>query len=177
MLAKLLAWSRYLIIISVIGSLAASVTVTLFAGVHMVWVVLAFISDPGHPEDLGKRVAVGATELIELFLLGTVLYIIALGLYQLFIDRDVYLPPWLEIRTIDNLKQRLLSTVVVMLAVSFLGFVVTWDGSMNILALGVAIGLVLASLAYILSLSRQPNDVSPGGQMSKEDDRPHERSA
>ena len=98
--------------------------------------------------------------LIELFLLGTVLYIIALGLYQLFIDRDIYLPPWLEIRTIDNLKERLLSTVVVMLAVSFLGFVVTWDGTMNILALGVAIGLVLASLAYILSLSRQPNDVS-----------------
>ena len=40
MLAKFLAWSRYLVIISVIGSLLASVTVTLFAGVDMVWVVL-----------------------------------------------------------------------------------------------------------------------------------------
>ena len=169
MLAKFLAWSRYLVIISVIGSFLASVTVTVFAGVEMVRLTLALIRDNSHSDDLGKRVAVGATELIELFLLGTVLYIIALGLYQLFIDRDIYLPPWLEIRTIDNLKERLLSTVVVMLAVSFLGFVVTWDGTMNILALGVAIGLVLASLAYILSLSRRQQDASPEGEMTKRD--------
>lgn len=153
MLARLLAQSRYVVIIAVIGSLLASATVTVFAGVHMVRIALAILRADSYVDDGAKRVAVGATEVIDLFLLGTVLYVIALGLYQLFIDRDVYLPPWLEIHTLDNLKERLLSTVIVILAVSFLGFAVTWDGSMNILALGGATGLVLASLAYTMSLS------------------------
>ena len=155
MLAKFLAGSCYVVILSVIGSLIASVTVTVYAAVDMVSIALALIREAGHSADMAKSVSVAATELIELFLLGTVLYIIALGLYQLFIDPTIYLPPWLAIHTIDSLKERLLSTVVVMLAVSFLGFVVSWDGTMNIIALGVGVGLVLASLAYILSLNRR----------------------
>jgi len=167
MLAQLLARSRYLVTFAVLGSLLASGAITLFAFIDMVAIALKLVGEAGHAHELGKSVAVAATELIDLFLLGTVLYIVALGLYQLFIDRNSYLPPWLEIHTIDNLKERLLSTVVVMLAVSFLGFVVTWDGSTNILALGIAIGLVLASLGYILSLTRRHHGAVPGGKMVK----------
>jgi uncharacterized membrane protein YqhA len=155
MVARILGGSRYIVLIAVIGSLLASVTVTVFAGVEMVRMGWEFLRLGFQADDLGKSVAVGATELIELFLLGTVLYVIALGLYQLFIDRNIVLPGWLTIHSLENLKQRLLGTVIVMLAVSFLGFVVTWDGSMNILGLGGAVGLVLASLGYILSLDRR----------------------
>jgi hypothetical protein len=56
-----------------------------------------------------------------------------------------------------------------MLAVSFLGFVVTWDGSTNILALGVSIGLVLASLGYILSLTRRHHSAAQAGKPVKQD--------
>ena len=56
MLAKFLAWSRYLVIISVIGSFLASVTVTVFAGVEMVRLTLALIRDNSHSDDHGKRV-------------------------------------------------------------------------------------------------------------------------
>ena len=155
MLAKVLAQSRYLIIIAVLGSLLASVLVTIFAGWSILRIVLAILSRGLTAQDIGEHVAVGAIELIELFLLGTVLYVIALGIYQLFIEQDIHLPAWLEIHTLDNLKERLLSTVLLMLAVSFLGFAVTWDGTMNILALGGATGLVIAGLAYTLSLARQ----------------------
>jgi uncharacterized membrane protein YqhA len=153
MLGKLLAQSRYLIIIAVVGSLLASVLVTVFAGWSIVRIVFAILRHGLNAEDISQHVAVGAIELIELFLLGTVLYVIALGIYQLFIEQDIHLPAWLEIHTLDNLKERLLSTVLLMLAVSFLGFAVTWDGSPNILALGGATGLVIAGLAYTLSLA------------------------
>jgi uncharacterized membrane protein YqhA len=155
MLARLLAQSRYLIIIAVIGSLFASALVIAFAGWNILRIVLAILGRGLNAGDIGHHVAVGAIELIELFLLGTVLYVIALGLYQLFIEQDIHLPAWLEIHTLDNLKERLLSTVLLMLAVSFLGFAVTWDGSLNILALGGATGLVIASLAYTLSFARR----------------------
>ncbi len=155
MLAKLLAQSRYIIIIAVLGSLLASFLVIVFAGWDMVRITLDILQKDITATGIGKHVAVGAIELIELFLLGIVLYVIALGMYQLFIGRDVYLPEWLEIRSLDNLKVRLLSTVLLMLAVTFLGYAVTWDGSINILGVGVAIGLVIAALAYTIKLGRQ----------------------
>jgi uncharacterized membrane protein YqhA len=124
----------------------------------MVRIVVRAIRENAAPEAQVKYIAVGAIELIELFLLGTVLYVVALGLYQLFIDRDINLPEWLEVRTLDNLKERLLGTVIVILAVSFVGFAVTWDGSFTILALGGAVGLVIASLAFTLSQIRQQHE-------------------
>lgn len=154
MLAKLLAQSRYLIIIAVLGSLLASVLVIVLAGWHILKVTLEVIQQDGASGDVSKRVAVGAIELIELFLLGIVLYVIALGMYQLFIERDVYLPHWLEIRSLDNLKERLLSTVLVMLAVTFLGYAVTWDGTINIVGIGVGIALVIAAIAYTIRIGK-----------------------
>jgi uncharacterized membrane protein YqhA len=59
------------------------------------------------------------------------------------------MPYWLHITSLDDLKDRLLGTVMVMLGVSFLGDVVTWDGSTNILALGVAIAVVVASFRLL----------------------------
>jgi len=41
--------------------------------------------------------------------------------------------------------------IIVLLAVTFLGFVVTWDGNVTIVALGIAVGLVIFSLGYLLS--------------------------
>lgn len=155
MLPKLLAQSRYLIIIAVLGSLLASFLVIVFAGWDLVWIAIDVLQKDITAPGAGKHVAVGAIELIELFLLGTVLYVIALGMYQLFIERDVYLPAWLEINSLDNLKERLLSTVLVMLAVTFLGYAVTWDGSINILGMGIAVGLVIAAIAYTIRLGRQ----------------------
>jgi uncharacterized membrane protein YqhA len=170
MLARLLSASRYIVLISVLGSLLASLIVTIFAGVDMVRIVVTAIRDGAEVSDQAKYIAVGAIELIELFLLGTVLYVVALGLYQLFIDRDIHVPHWLEIHTLDNLKERLLGTIIVILAVSFVGFAVTWDGGFSILALGVAVGLVMASIAYTLSQIRKQHGSLAEATNSADDD-------
>ncbi|TAH52715.1 MAG: YqhA family protein [Chloroflexota bacterium] len=151
MLPKLLAASRYLIIIAVVGSLLAATLVMLFGVFDIVRILIAILQQGVDAADITKKVAVGAIELIELFLLGTVLYVIALGLYQLFINKEIELPAWLKITTLDNLKERLLATVLVMLAVSFFGYAVTWDGSWNIIAIGLAIGVVIVGVAYTLA--------------------------
>ena len=76
--------------------------------------------------------------------------IIALGLYALFVDDTLPLPHWLEIHDLDDLKAKLLSVVVVVLAVLFLGEVVKWDGRRELLGLGVAIAAVIAGLTFFL---------------------------
>lgn len=157
MLGTLLAKSRYLIIVAITGSLLAAALVMLF-GVYDIVRILIVILQQGVDEiDVTKKVAVGAVELIELFLLGTVLYVIALGLYQLFINQDIQLPGWLRIETLDNLKERLLATVLVMLAVSFFGYAVTWDGSWNIIAIGLAVGIVILGVSYALANALREN--------------------
>lgn len=160
MFAKLFAASRFLIIIAVIGSLFAATLVMLFGIYDLLRVVVLIFQDGPNAEDITKKVSVGAIELIELFLLGTVLYVVALGLYQLFIEKDLPVPPWLKITTLDNLKERLLATVLVMLAVSFFGYAVTWDGSWNILAIGLAIGFVIIGIAYTLARAIRDKETS-----------------
>jgi uncharacterized membrane protein YqhA len=83
-----------------------------------------------------------------------VLLMIALGLYELFIDSELKLPDWLHIRTFDDLKNKLVGVVLVVLAVIFLGHVVAWDGSKDLLGFGLAVAAVIAALTWFLMSSK-----------------------
>ena len=53
----------------------------------------------------------------KLFLLSTVFYITALGLYELFIDDRIKVPEWLGIHDIVDLKAKLISVTILVLSV------------------------------------------------------------
>ena len=150
MLRRILAGSRYFIVIGVVGSFLASITLLIFGGLKTVGLIVSTFLGGDFTQTSGKYVAVGFIEVLDLFLLGTVLYIIALGLYQLFIDDKLPLPAWMHLRTLTDLKVELINVIIVLLGVSFLGAVVQWDGSLSILALGLAIGAILAAYALLL---------------------------
>ncbi len=57
-------------------------------------------------------------------MLAVVLYIMAVGLYELFIDDNLDLPAWLVIHNLEDLKEKLVGVVIVVLAVFFLGRVI-----------------------------------------------------
>ena len=99
--------------------------------------------------------------MIDLFLLGTVLYIFSVGLYELFIDQGLPMPGWLRITTLDDLKERLLGVVAVLLAVTFLGSAVTWKGGTDILALGLAIGVVLFVVSLTIAIMARTHSGTP----------------
>ncbi|HEU0114128.1 MAG TPA: YqhA family protein, partial [Thermomicrobiales bacterium] len=99
-----------------------------------------------------EHTAVECIQLIDVFLLGTVLYIVALGLYELFIDPGLPVPVWLKITDLDELKEKLIGVVVVLLGVAFLGEVVSWQNDPAILALGVAVAAVIAALSLVFAL-------------------------
>ena len=158
MFRNILASSRYLIIIAVVGSFLASLTVLIYDFLTVVNIVIEVFAHPAFTPENSKHVAFESIEMIDLFLLGAVLYIVSLGLYELFIDNNLPTPPWLVVTSLNDLKSILIGVVAVLLAVTFLGFVVTWDGNPNILALGIAVGLVLLALGYLLGLgSRRLN--------------------
>lgn len=148
--ATLLTVGRYCMLLAVVGSFLSSCAVLVYAWFNG---VVGALDDVSHAEldaNGAKHVSLEVISLVDLFLLGTVLYVIAVGLFQLFVDSRLPMPAWLTIGDLDDLKERLLSTVVVLLAVSFLGYVVTWDGTFNLLGVGGAIGIVLVALSLLL---------------------------
>ncbi|HZU70517.1 MAG TPA: YqhA family protein [Ktedonobacteraceae bacterium] len=170
MFRRALAGTRYLIVIAVIGTFLASIAVLVYGALTVVTTIIDIFTHGGFTTDGAKHLAVDDIELIDLFLLGTVLYIIALGLYNLFIDDKLPMPRWLEIVNLDDLKETLLRVIIVLLAVTFLGYVVNWDGNANILDLGIAVGLVLFALGLLLN-----RGLSAGPRKSPaKDESPHE---
>jgi uncharacterized membrane protein YqhA len=149
---RLLATSRFFIIVAVVGSFIASAAALVYGGLATVAIVIRTFGQGDFSQTGAKLLSVDLVTMIDLFLLGTVLYIFAVGLYELFIDSGLPMPGWLRITTLDDLKERLLGVVAVLLAVTFLGSAVTWDGSTSILALGVAIALVLGVVSLTIAL-------------------------
>ncbi len=150
MLHRILARSRYLMLIAVFGAFAASVTLLIYGALETVITIGHTATVPISSEN-SKQLILSCIEVVDLFLLATVFYITALGLYELFIDERIKVPFWLEIHSIDDLKTKLTSVIVVVLSVLFLSEVVRWNGGTNILPLGAGIALVIAALTYFLS--------------------------
>jgi len=164
---RVLGLSRFFIIISVLGSFVASAAAMTYGGLATARIVWDTFSTPEFSEKGAKLLSVGLITMIDLSLLGTVLYIVAIGLYELFIDPALPMPRWLRIHTLDDLKERLLGVVVVLLAVTFLASAVTWDGTTSILALGVAIALVLGVVSLTIAILARTQEA----RMAAEQDR------
>jgi uncharacterized membrane protein YqhA len=165
MLRPILSASRYLVIIAVLGSLAAAAALFVYGMAETIAVIAEAVTKMEVSSKGAKALALAFIEIVDLFLLGTVLLMIALGLYELFIDSELKLPDWLHIRTFDDLKNKLVGVVLVVLAVIFLGHVVAWDGSKDLLGFGLAVAAVIAALTWFLMSSKAgkaSKDESPG---------------
>ncbi len=91
-------------------------------------------------------------------MIGTVLYITAVGLYQLFID-EVEFHSWLKIDSTEELEMNLIGVTVVVLAVNFLTVVYTKDATV-LLEYGAGIALPIAALTLFVGLRTWSTNVS-----------------
>lgn len=161
MIRAVLNGSRYLVVVAVLGSLVAAVALFVYGAVETFSVVVDTVAMAEVSSKGAKVLALAFIEIVDLFLLGTVFLIIALGLYELFVDEGLKLPKWLVIRTLDDLKNKLAGVVVVVMAVLFLGQVVTWDGQRELVGFGVAIAAVIAALTWFLASTVKKDRLPP----------------
>jgi uncharacterized membrane protein YqhA len=141
MLKPLLERSRYLVVIAVLACLAGALGAFGW-GAFKTWHALAFLFESGGKDPLG---AIKFIELMDVFLIATALLIFAIGLYELFIE-DVVMPPWLVIHSLQDLKAKLGSVIVLVLAVNFLSHLVEWQNGRETLEFGLAVAAVSATL-------------------------------
>ena len=147
---RVVVGSRYLTIIAVIGSFLASATVQVYGLIRAIVNAYDAFVGRDYSDEAAKALLVDAVSTIDLFLLGTILFVFALGFYQLFIEEVPAIPHALYVRSLGDLKAKLTGVVIVALVVAFLGQAVEWDGhSTSIAALGLGIGLVIFSLGFV----------------------------
>jgi uncharacterized membrane protein YqhA len=140
------AYSRFVVAVPIVGLFAGALTLTGMAGVETVKTIGHVLAG----EVLKKEAILEFIELADAFLLATVLYIMSLGLYELFIDDTIPLPTWLEIHSLDDLKRKLVGVVAVVLAVAFLGAVIQGTDAQALMYEGVGIGAVVVAMGYFL---------------------------
>ncbi|NTW29400.1 MAG: YqhA family protein [Coriobacteriia bacterium] len=148
---RVLGWSRYLIGVPVVALFLGAVTLIAVGAVDTVRVIIEIVRG----ELAEKEAVLEFISLADVFLLSTVLYIIAMGFYELFIDDRLVLPKWLEIHDLDDLKEKLVGVVIVVLAVLFLGIVIKTENPAELLHPGLAIAaVVLALSAFLWQMTR-----------------------
>ena len=97
-----------------ICSFIAAISLLILAGIETVQLVINAFSINLDAKSI-KLYAVTFIEVIDILLLGTVFYITALGLYELFIDDQLPTPAWLHITQLDDLKYKLIGVIAVIL--------------------------------------------------------------
>ena len=172
-MSRILSGTRYLVVIPVIGLAIAASVFFVFGGIGLIRLLIELsiaaitsLTQETHSTDRGL-VIFEVVEFVHLFLVGTVLYITAIGLYQLFVH-EIKFPNWLKIDSTEELETNLIGVTVVVLAVNFMGEVFV-GGSDDLLEFGAGIALPIAALGLFLGmrawstkLSRETPDKEPG---------------
>jgi len=152
---RVLGTSRYLVALAVLGSFLSALVLLVYGTLAVAEIGWDTLRAGEVSVDGAKYLAVHLVEMTDVFLLGTVLIIVALGLYELFIDPALPVPEWLRIRDLDELKGKLVGVVGVLLGVTLPGYVVEWKGNPEILHLGVEIALVIGALSVLTAVSQR----------------------
>ena len=166
MIQNMLEKSRYLIVVAVVGAYLASAIVIIYSGFLLVRVCFELILHPHLIPESARQLVLECIEVLDAFLLGTAFFIVALGLYELFIRKTQTSLSWLRVRDLDDLKARLLGVIVVVMSVFFLEQVINWDGKRDILSLGIAEALMVGAITLAIRVHQREPD---GTDKNRED--------
>lgn len=162
---RVLAGSRLLILLPVVMLLLIA------AGSFVYGTVIFFASITGYLHDPARVGGKLSHFLVveDLFLVGVTLMISAFGFYGLFVVRDerpesqYWLPKWLQMRDLEDLKARIVSMLILVAAMTFVDVVVEFHGGIEVLYLGIGVALVIGALTAFLRFGRQGHRPAASG--------------
>jgi len=158
-IVKFIAGIRFFMLIPIIGLAVAAFVLFIEGGNELVHLLVKMFVEAAKTGTKGD-IVVGIVEVIHLFLVGTVLFLTSLGLYQLFIH-VLPLPGWLKMNNIDELELNLVGIVVVVLAVDYLS-VIFEEQEINMAVYGVGYALPIVALAYFMKIRSEMSSSENG---------------
>lgn len=151
-----LLWkSRLITILAVVFSLIASLSLFVAGSYQCIYASMSFMKELGQKPNYNYLV-VNVVGGIDLYLIGIVLLIFSFGVYELFIskidparqDKDIQI---LEIQTLDQLKNKLLKVIIMVMIVHFFKVILSShvEEPLHMLYLGGSI-LMVSACTYFL---------------------------
>jgi len=148
---RILARARYAVFIPALASILGALLLMFQGSVAMVQTIIDVVTE-------GTKLKLTIVEIltaVDAILLGTVLLVIGYGLYELFIDEDLDVPPWLQVQDLDDLKSKLIGVVVAIISVIFVGVFVDTDRAADVISYGVGAGALVTGLAVFAFATRK----------------------
>ena len=158
---KILGLTRYAVVIPSITSIIGALLLMAQGSIEIVLIV----RDAVLLETYLKDTIVDVLTAVDAILLGTVLLVIGYGLYELFVDTRLEVPTWLQVRSLDDLKSKLIGVVVAIIAVVFVGVFVDTNRAADVVSYGVGAGALVAGLAlFALATRKDESPKKPAGK-------------
>ncbi len=166
--------SRYVVLSAVIASLAAAFAMFFIATVDAFYTVIHLSGYASPALETAARAELRAetvthiVEIVDGYLLATVLLIFSLGLYELFISdideasSDKASSRILFITSLDDLKVRLAKVILMILIVRFFEHAIKMGFDTPLDLVYLAIGIALIGLALYLSHAAEPSHKGEG---------------
>lgn len=140
-MGKFLEKTRYLAFIGIASLLLASLAAFGWGAVKtfnaIALIIMSYGKDP--------YISVSLIELVDSFLIAIALLIFSVSMYELFIG-ELNLPDWMLAHNLHDLKTKLSSLVVLVMAVKFLEHLVEWKNPYDSFFFAVAVSVVAVSL-------------------------------
>ena len=152
---RIVGLTRYTVFVPAIASILGALLLMAQGSFAVVMAVINSVIE----QTALKDVIVDVLTAVDAILLGTVLLVIGYGLYELFVDTDIDVPPWLQIKDLDDLKSKLIGVVVAIIAVVFVGVLVDSNRAGDVLAYGAGAGALVLGLGIFAWATKKK---SPG---------------
>jgi uncharacterized membrane protein YqhA len=160
--------TRFLMTLGILAVFAGAAVLLLVGIIEMGTALWHFILEAFEhtPEFVSLRVAV--IEAVDVILVATVLFVIAFGLYQLFVDPTLQstLPPWLRVSSISHLEVRLAGMVITVLSIIAMTRALESTGVANLTGVG-AFAIAAVIVAISLFLYQESKGHPPGSHTEK----------
>ncbi|MCF8535337.1 MAG: YqhA family protein [Rhodoluna sp.] len=155
---KILGLTRYAVVVPALASMVGALLLMVQGSIAIIEVVY----EAAFQNAYLKITIVDVLTAVDAILLGTVLLVIGYGLYELFVDDQLEVPRWLEVKDLDDLKSKLIGVVVAIISVVFVGVFVDVNRASEVLAYGLGAGALVAGLALFAYATRKPKtDAKP----------------
>ena len=172
--------ARVIVVLAVISSLVASVAIFIITTIDIFHLTLQLFAYPGAGAEvrsgLHNHAIREVVQMIDGFLVATVLLIFAMGLYELFISRIDQADRStssriLSVQSLDDLKSKLAKVIMMILVVKFFeaGSRMKFAGATELLAFGGGIALLGVAL-YFTHASENGRGGMAGRRRRKSDD-------
>lgn len=152
-----LLWnSRYIVLFGVIFGSLSAIVLFIAGSLEITTILLEFVNlSEGHLSH--EEILIGVIGAIDFYLIGLVLLIFSFGIYELFISeidiarRGGSFGNILEVENLDDLKNKIIKVIIMVLIVSFFQRILSMEftTAIEMLAMAVSIGVICVGVYFI----------------------------